>query len=61
MSTTNEPAEPGAASMLVDLSDGEITVTHGTANVVLERWVAKQGDWDRIWDTIAQLTQEANA
>ena len=48
-------AERGAASIVVDLKDGVITVTHGTDNVVLQRWVARQGDWDRIWDTINLL------
>lgn len=57
---TGEVAEPGAASMVVDLSDGVITVTHGTDDVVLQQWVANQGDWDRIWETIYQLVGEAS-
>ena len=47
--------EPGVASIIVDLRDGVITVTHGTDDVVLQRWVAERGDWDRIWETIYQL------
>lgn len=48
-------SEPGAASVIIDLSDGVITVTHGTDDVVLQQWVAEEGDWDRIWDTIYLL------
>ena len=49
------PNEPGAASVVIDLSDGVITVTHGTDHVVLQQWTAERGDWDRIWDTIYLL------
>lgn len=51
----NEPIEPGSASVVLDLSDGVITVTHGTDDVVLQQWTAARGDWDRIWDTIHEL------
>ena len=51
-----EIKEPGAASILVDLHDGVITVTHGTDHVVLQQWTAERGDWDRIWETIYRLT-----
>ena len=44
--------------MIVDLSDGVITVTHGTDDVVLQQWTAERGDWDRIWETIYQLAKE---
>ncbi len=47
--------EPGSASIIVDLSDGEITVTHGTDHVVLRRWTARPGDWERLWNTIEAL------
>ena len=47
--------EPGAASVLIQLDDGEITVTHGTDHVVLRRWIANRGDWDRLWSTIETL------
>lgn len=51
----NNLGEPGAASIKVDLSDGVITVTHGTDSAVLAQWVARNGDWDRLWNTIYAL------
>jgi hypothetical protein len=47
--------------MVVELGDGVITVTHGTADVVLQRWVANRGDWDRLWETIYRLAGSAEA
>lgn len=48
--TTNEPAERGAASILISLDDGVITVTHGDSDIVLGSVTAKVGDWDKLWD-----------
>jgi hypothetical protein len=52
-------AEPGAASIVIELAAGEITVTHGTDHVVLRRWIANHGDWNRLWDTIETLEAAA--
>lgn len=51
----DEHREPGAASILIELSDGMITVTHGTDDVVLKQWMANTGDWDALWATIDAL------
>ena len=45
----------GSANMIVDLTDGRITVIHGTDNVVLAEWQAKVCDWDYIWQIIGIL------
>jgi len=43
--------EIGAASVLLELSDGQITVTHGSDHVKLGRTqTTKLGDWDRLID-----------
>lgn len=48
--------ERGAASIVVKLSKGIITITHGDSpNSVLAQWVAREGDWERLWSTIAEL------
>ncbi len=41
--------------MLINLSDGRITVEHGTDNVELLAWNAREGDWDQIWDQMRRL------
>lgn len=47
--------ERGQASILIDLTDGVITVKHGTAHAILAQWEANEGDWDKLWDTINNL------
>lgn len=49
--------ERGEASIIISLSEGIIKVAHGTDKVVLEEWEAKQGDWDKLWDTINTLAK----
>ena len=44
--------EEGAASILVDLTDGIISVYHGTDKTLLFKKKAKKGDWNRIWKAI---------
>jgi len=50
-----EVKERGAAKVVIELSGGVITVTHGTDNVTLAEWVASSGDWDKLWTTINTL------
>lgn len=48
--------ERGAASIVITLEQGKITVTHGTARVVLhEVENAKAGSWDKIWNAIRSI------
>lgn len=43
--------ETGAASLLIDLSDGVITVTHGDDKIVLGiKAQTRLGDWSRLCD-----------
>jgi hypothetical protein len=51
--------ERGEASVKIELSNGIITVIHGTDNVVLKQWTANSGDWDRIWNTINKLAENS--
>lgn len=50
-----EVKERGAASIIIKLSGGVITVTHGTDGVDLTQWTANAGDWEEIWKTINRL------
>jgi len=49
--------ERGSASMLIDLSDGNINVFHGSDNsdVLLEIKNAPRGSWDKIWNTLRSI------
>ena len=48
-----EGLEAGAASIFIELSQGTITVKHGTDGTVLKRIDrAKDGSWNKIWDAI---------
>ena len=45
--------EPGAASLLITLADGNITVRHGTDKVVLlEAIDVVAGSWNELWSTL---------
>lgn len=51
--------ERGAASIHIELSEGTITVTHGTDEVVLAQLKdAPEGTWDRMWDALETLGME---
>jgi hypothetical protein len=51
-----EVKERGAASINIELSNGVITVKHGTSfDAVLAQWTANSGDWDKIWERINEL------
>jgi len=48
--------ERGEASFIADLTDGTITITHGTDKVILfQAKNAKEGSWDKIWETIKSI------
>jgi len=48
--------EKGQASILIKLEDGNITVIHGTDNVVLlDIPNVEVGAWDKIWETLRNL------
>lgn len=51
----NEPKERGAAKVIIELSKGVITVTHGEGGAVLAQWTANAGDWEQLWKTINTL------
>ena len=49
----SERGEKGAASLHLSLSQGRITVTHGTkTDWVLHEGIAEDGTWDAIWEVI---------
>lgn len=50
--------EEGSASVFIKLRRGVITVKHGTDRIVLAKWKANQGDWDRLWTTIRLLQSQ---
>lgn len=50
---TIEGIEAGAASIFIELTQGRITVKHGTDGTILKEIdKAKNGSWNKIWDTI---------
>ena len=52
---STEP-EPGAASILIDLSDSKITVYHGEdSSILAEKKHAVAGDWDKLWNTLVSV------
>ena len=42
----------GAASVKIELSDGIITVYHGTDKVILKQFRANENSWNTIWQGI---------
>jgi len=48
----------GSAEIKIELTDNRITVYHGECNSILETFKAKEGDWDKIWETIRSLKGE---
>lgn len=53
--------EKGASSMLIELEDGNITVTHGTDKAVLFEVInAEKGSWDALWKAIFKLKSVTN-
>ena len=57
----NNVKEPGAAKIIIELTNGIITVRHGEGNSVLAQWTANEGDWDKLWATISLLKQQGVA
>lgn len=56
---SNDIKEPGAASLLIELQHGVISVTHGTDKIVLKQWTANTGDWMRLWRHLCDLQDAA--
>lgn len=51
--------EKGAASVFIELANGDITVTHGTDKAILLYIPnAKAGSWDKLWDFLRTLKAE---
>ena len=47
--------ERGAASLFIELSDGNITITHGSDKVELAKITqAADGTWDALWDFLSK-------
>ena len=44
--------EKGNASLLISLSNGEISVFHGTDKTLLFKRTAKLGDWNKIYNQL---------
>jgi hypothetical protein len=42
----------GAAAMKIELSEGIITVYHGTCGTVLKQFRANENSWNLIWQGI---------
>ena len=40
--------DDGAASLMIELSDGDITVTHGDDGTQLGHKRSNKGDWDKL-------------
>lgn len=48
--------EKGAASIFIELENGNITVKHGTDGHILHKVIdAEEGSWDKIWNTIRNI------
>lgn len=52
--------EQGAASILIDLNSGNITVYHGTEQdqVLLSRKNVPTGTWNAIWSLLKSINEE---
>ncbi len=48
--------ERGSAELNIVLSDGIITVSHSEGET-LAKWIARHGDWNRLFDFIKFLQQ----
>ena len=52
--------EKGSAGFSADLTDGVISIKHCECDSVLAEWVAEEGDWSKLWDTIRTLQGGSN-
>lgn len=51
-----QPTERGAASILIELEDGNIAVYHGMDSVKLaELENAPEGTWNKLWEYLEAL------
>lgn len=52
-------SESGAASIIVQLRNGDITIYHGEDNVILQHFSrVADGTWGDMFDTIVQQLRE---
>lgn len=52
--------ENGAASILIELRNGEITIKHGTDKAVLFQSIeVKPGTWSKLFNKIKEIIKEA--
>jgi hypothetical protein len=53
----DEGIAAGSASMFIDLTQGKITVTHGTIDdaVLHEVDKVKEGSWKKLWEAIRAI------
>ena len=56
---TKKIKEKGACGMTLELEDGVISVKHCEGGN-LASWIAKKGDWDKIWITLNNLVKKSN-
>jgi hypothetical protein len=56
--TKKEPKEMGAAGMYVELEHGIISIYHCENKILLKRWEANKGDWDKIWKLFDKLEKK---
>jgi len=52
----NPKVEDGSASFHADLTDGTLTIKHGSSGRILHKVKnVKKGSWDKIWETILSI------
>ena len=56
---TKKIKEKGACGMTLELEDGVISVIDCEGGNLVS-WIAKKGDWDKIWITLNNLVKKSN-
>lgn len=59
---TQQKIETGAASVLIELSAGTVTVKHGAddTTILLQIKNAEQGSWNKIWNALSSIKSTTN-
>lgn len=57
-----ENKEKGSASIMIELVDGKITISHGEGwyalrnpRILAESKSTKEGDWNKIWESLLEI------